>query len=102
MIVLKSIILLFLALPVSAAAGSPPAVLDQECIEFISSIESKYDYGWADVAETPSYSNSIKIFYYYKKTSNLKNPVIFFNGGPGFTSHSSNQYLAPNPRRILL
>ncbi len=70
-----------------AKAVDAPIAMDTECSEFINSIEARYKYGWIQVAETPTSSDRISIFYFYKKTASLKNPVIFFNGGPGFTSH---------------
>lgn len=63
--------------------------LDSECRQFISEIEPHYFYNWLDVPETPFSNNTISVFYYYKKTNTFKNPVIFFNGGPGYSSHNS-------------
>ncbi len=87
MIFVKTFLLFLMMLPVHAVASTAPASLDQECIEFIKSIEDKYNYGWVEVAETPSNFDVIKVFYYYKKSSKLQNPVLFYNGGPGYTSH---------------
>ena len=65
------------------------------CNEFIKTIETNYHYGWVNVPtnyDQPQASQS-RVFYYYKKDSTLKNPVIFFNGGPGFSSQSSSVML---------
>lgn len=67
------------------------------CKSFIESIQNKYDYGWVQSKAIPSDSNSedIFVFYYYVKTSlvngQLKNPIAYFNGGPGFDSHGQSQ-----------
>lgn len=72
-----------------ALGPATPANLDLECQKFISSIDADYYYKWIDVPETPNSSEMITVFYYYRKAASFKNPVIFFNGGPGYTSHSS-------------
>lgn len=67
-----------------------PEDLTEDCKKFISEIQSGYNYGWVQNKEviTDKRSKLIPIFYYYKKDSTLKNPVLFFNGGPGYNSHS--------------
>lgn len=71
-----------------ASADEGPQNPNAECREFISTIESRYFYNWLEVPETPNSSSTISVFYYYKKTNSFKNPVIFFNGGPGYSSHT--------------
>jgi pimeloyl-ACP methyl ester carboxylesterase len=66
-----------------------------ECKSFIASLEDKFTYGWVEAplnyttTESNPNAEKIKVFYYYKKTEKFKNPILFFNGGPGFSSHSS-------------
>jgi len=68
-------------------AGSP--IVNEECTQFIETIKSEYEYKW--ISTPLNYDEpdalKIKIFYYYKKGSLLKNPIIFFNGGPNSSSH---------------
>lgn len=68
-------------------AANQPQNLSSECTTFIKSIEDRYTYSWIQVAETPKALDTISVFYYYRKTNAFRNPVIFFNGGPGYTSH---------------
>ena len=77
----------------SANETSAPDNLDSECTQFIDSIKDKYNYKWLQVPVRPDSSKTISIFTYYKKTNSFKNPVIFFNGGPGYTSHGTIDYL---------
>ncbi|OFZ30175.1 MAG: hypothetical protein A2622_10030 [Bdellovibrionales bacterium RIFCSPHIGHO2_01_FULL_40_29] len=82
------VLLILLVSSVGMAIGSnAPIELNSECRQFIDSIEAKYQYDWLKVSEIPGASKTISVFYYFRKTNNLKNPVIFFNGGPGSTSH---------------
>jgi pimeloyl-ACP methyl ester carboxylesterase len=64
---------------------------DSDCQAFIKSIQDSYTYGWisAPVNYDSPGAGSAKIFYYYKKTDHIKNPILFLNGGPGGSSHSS-------------
>lgn len=62
--------------------------ISEECKQFVSSIEKTHNYGWLNVAETPENLKRISVFYFFRHTASLKNPVVFFNGGPGFSSHS--------------
>ncbi len=79
---------------VTNALGYPtPPNLDSDCQQFLITIDSEFNFGWISVPEIPSANELISVFFYYRKTAALKNPVIFFNGGPGYTSHSSLDYL---------
>lgn len=73
------------------SSSEPTSEPTEECQSFITGIQDKYTYGWIEAPLNYSLQNSekIKVFYYYKKTEKLKNPILFFNGGPGFSSHSS-------------
>ncbi len=82
-------ILIFISSCLSYAAARTPLSLNEECKQFVKSIEQTHNYGWLDVAETPQNLNQISIFYYFSKTASLIDPVIFFNGGPGFSSHTN-------------
>jgi len=52
---------------------------------------------WIEVPESwdDAKSPKIKVFYYYRKDtdSSFKDPVVFFNGGPAGSSHSSYSVL---------
>lgn len=50
-----------------AKAVDAPIAIDTECSEFINSIEARYKYGWIQVAETPTSSDRISIFYLFWK-----------------------------------
>lgn len=78
----------FLSTPVVLADESSRN-LNADCQSFIAEIGSHYFYNWIEVPEMPSSNNMISVFYYYKKANTFKNPVIFFNGGPGYSSHNS-------------
>lgn len=79
-------------------------ILNEECQNFLKTIEANYEIRWLQTSETPTSINKISVLYYYKKNSKFNNPVIFFNGGPGFSSHSNverlekaqDQFLTPN------
>jgi pimeloyl-ACP methyl ester carboxylesterase len=60
------------------------------CDEFKSMIPKDWDQGYVEVPENSAQpdGNKIEIFYYGKILPG-KTPVVFFNGGPGSSSHSS-------------
>ena len=65
------------------------------CALFIKTIEDQFNYGWVEAPlnyDQPQ-GEKARIFYYYKKATNFKNPVVFFNGGPGYDSSSSSTVL---------
>lgn len=66
--------------------------VNAECQTFIDSIKDNYTFGWIETAINYEVSNSEKqnVFYYYKNTDQIKNPVLYFNGGPGASSHYSH------------
>lgn len=67
------------------------------CKSFIESIQSKYEFGWIQSKVIPSKldSDNIFVFYYFVKATlvngRLKNPIAYFNGGPGYDSHGQSQ-----------
>lgn len=88
--ILASLIsILMVSLSCQAYGVAQPDNLSSECQEFLEKIGSRYTFSWIDVPETPFSTEKISIFYYYESGSKLENPVLFFNGGPGFSSHSS-------------
>lgn len=88
----------FFFLAIALIAPFSQAQSSQACQDFINEIKAEYTYGWIKTQEEPDQNKSpmVEVFYYYKKGSSLKNPVIFFNGGPGFDSHSSYDRLERN------
>jgi pimeloyl-ACP methyl ester carboxylesterase len=95
----------FLAAASSYSAEPPKGhTLTPECQSFIEQIKGKYDYDWISTKAIPSSLSLVEaanpdvfIFYYYKRTDTpnvqLKNPIVFFNGGPGYVGHGQNDQL---------
>ncbi len=94
-----TLLLLTLSFALSAFSYEIPVGAAGDCRDFISSIEDKYNFAWIHVPETPQARRTVPVFYYYRKDSNLKNPVIFFNGGPGGTSHGIMDILEKTRKR---
>ncbi len=64
--------------------------LPNPCAEFRSKIPADWQQGYLDVPEIPSRPDGHKIkIFYYGKIDPLLPPTVFFNGGPGETSHNS-------------
>ncbi len=88
MINLKGLFLLgIFLLGCTSFAVDFPSEADTECKSFVKSIELTHNYGWLQVPEIPGSATIISVFYYFNKKASLNNPVIFFNGGPGSSSH---------------
>lgn len=68
----------------------------QECQTFIDSIKNDFEYHWIKTDESPNSQRKLSIFYYFRKNTELINPVLFFNGGPGYSSHGSYLNLEQN------
>ncbi len=90
-VIFKAVLIstIFISSCYSLAANDKLSDKNAECQDFVKSISDTHNYGWLNVAETPENLNQVSIFYYFNKSASLKNPVIFFNGGPGSTSHSN-------------
>lgn len=94
---------LVLASPFQSSNRYQPDSITQECSEFINKIQSQFEYGWIPSKESfdEKRSQVMPVFYYYKKGSALKNPVLFFNGGPANSSHISFPYIeAANQKHV--
>jgi pimeloyl-ACP methyl ester carboxylesterase len=67
---------------------------DGDCDKFRASLPSDWQQGVLNVPEDPAQPNGqqIKIFYYGKINLNSV-PTVYFNGGPGSSSHSDYQAL---------
>ena len=86
---------------------SPPgADVASECADFKKSLPVDYMQGMIEVPEdwdNPKTSSTIHVFYYGRPlgVTDSRIPVVFFNGGPGGSSHSSYPVLegdTVNPR----
>jgi pimeloyl-ACP methyl ester carboxylesterase len=84
----------------NAAPAPRELLLNDECRIFIENIKGEYKYDWLKTRIDPTTKASasnpdIYIFYYFRKSQaqELKNPVVFFNGGPGSSSHGQQQLL---------
>lgn len=95
-----TLFILAFSLVVQAAKEIPAGhSISADCQEFINSIQVKYEYDWVKSKAVPGRADSadIYVFYYYMKTTlvngRLKNPIAFFNGGPGFDSHGQAQQM---------
>ncbi len=68
-----------------------PSGLTAECEKFIQALPPSYEHGFLDVPENwekPKSSPQLHVFYYYFKVADkTKTPIVFFNGGPGFSGH---------------
>jgi pimeloyl-ACP methyl ester carboxylesterase len=68
---------------------------DDACEEFRKKIPSDWTQGLIEVPENPADENGqkIKVFYYGKIKEGVT-PVVFYNGGPTYDSHSSFSILS--------
>ncbi len=87
---------------ISYGGVDAPSFINQQCKQFVKSIEQTHVYGWLKVAETPANLDRISVFYYFSKKASLKNPVIFFNGGPGLSFQSYNKSMEDSKRKFIL
>ena len=83
------------------AAFDAPISINQECKQFVKSIEQTHNYGWLNVAETPANKNRISVFYFYSKTATLINSVLFFNGGPGLSFQNHFKSLEESKKKAI-
>jgi pimeloyl-ACP methyl ester carboxylesterase len=75
------------------AASTPEKAMttpraDDDCEKFRQSLPADWQQGFLQVAENPAEpdGNKIEIFYYAKLNPNSI-PTVYFNGGPGSSSH---------------
>src|SRR5262245_43861112 len=90
------------ATPVPSPSLAPQR---QECEEFRQALNQDapglWTQGWVTVPEAWSKPNSkqIRVFYYARlirdSQGQIAKPTVFFNGGPGFDSHSSYDTIEP-------
>lgn len=68
---------------------------DDACEEFRKKIPADWTQGLVEVPENPADENGhkIKVFYYGKIKEGVT-PVVFYNGGPAYDSHSSFSILS--------
>jgi pimeloyl-ACP methyl ester carboxylesterase len=74
------------------ADQASPQTLTQECKDFIAHLPQEIQKGWVRVPENwndPS-GTKIFVFYYFRPAKNPTPstlPIVYFNGGPTFSSH---------------
>lgn len=87
--------------------------LSKSCVSYIEELKKNpsISYGWIRNTEhNASIESEVNVFYQAKivrdKNGSIVNPVIFYNGGPGFDSHSVWNTLADlltsNPQTSLI
>src|SRR6185437_2571077 len=100
-----SVVALLLAQP-SHAHLNPPDHLSEECTNFLRFElfdQPGLTYDWITVPEDwdhPDSSPKIHVFYYrWKKlqADGREDPIVFFNGGPSMSSHTSEETFQANP-----
>ena len=69
---------------------------EDDCGDFVRTLPKNFQRGFVYVPEdeTKPRGRKVKIFY-YGRIEEGKSPVVFFNGGPASSSHSSYQILEP-------
>ena len=71
------------------AQEKAPFELSPENAGFIKTLPKVFKYGWIEVPEDYEKPDGRKIhvFYYWRPVKSNKRPVIYYNGGPGASSH---------------
>lgn len=114
---ISSIKFIFLALLLQTCLGNAYDVpksfeINESCKSFIEEIKNDYEFGWIQANRNiyPELNSNLDtlgkvyIFYYFIKrpaAQRLKNPILFLNGGPGFSSHGQQQLLNSATSKLL-
>ncbi len=77
--------------PATAYADSPnhEYLRTANCRSFLKKLPAEYFRGWVSVPENyqDPQSRKIRVFYYGIQAPGFRNPIVFFNGGPGYANH---------------